>query len=151
MRDARPRTITLYQIPNSNEPFTEWFRSIRDTRVKERIQARLIPFLKNHVALPVFMKCGAGQHKLKVYATNGRYIIRNGITSVKAGNLGDYKFVGDGVWELRLDFGTGYRIYYGEVDKTIVLLFCGGGKSLQQRDIERAKNYWTEYKERHKK
>jgi putative addiction module killer protein len=113
MRDARPRTITLYQIPNSNEPFTEWFRSIRDTRVKERIQARL--------------------------------------TSVKAGNLGDYKFVGDGVWELRLDFGTGYRIYYGEVDKTIVLLLCGGGKSLQQRDIERAKNYWTEYKERHKK
>ena len=39
----------------------------------------IIPILKIHVALPVFMKCGAGQHKLKVYATNGRYIIRNGI------------------------------------------------------------------------
>ena len=40
----------------------------------------VIPILKGHVALPVFMKCGAGQHKLKVYGTNGRYIIRNGIT-----------------------------------------------------------------------
>ena len=42
----------------------------------------LIPILKIHVALPVFMKCGAGQHKLKVYATNGRYIIRNGINGI---------------------------------------------------------------------
>ena len=41
--------------------------------------AIIIPILKIHVALPVFMKCGAGQHKLKVYGTNGRYIIRNGI------------------------------------------------------------------------
>jgi hypothetical protein len=41
-----------------------------------------IPILKIHVALPVFMKCGAGQHKLKVYGTNGRYIIRNGIIYV---------------------------------------------------------------------
>jgi hypothetical protein len=40
-----------------------------------------IPILKIHVALPVFMKCGAGQHKLKVYGTNGRYIIKNGIIS----------------------------------------------------------------------
>ena len=113
MRDARPRTINFYEIPNGHEPFTRWFLSIRDRRVRERIQARL--------------------------------------TSVRAGNFGNRKSVGDGVWELRLAFGPGYRIYYGEVDNTIVLLLCGGDKSSQRRDIERAKNYWKEYKERNKR
>ena len=113
MRDARPRTINFYQIPNGPEPFTRWFRSIRDTRVRQRIQARL--------------------------------------TSVRAGNLGDHRSVGGGVWEQRLDFGAGYRIYFGQVDTTIVLLLCGGDKTSQQRDIERAKSYWTEYKERYKR
>lgn len=73
------------------------------------------------------------------------------LTSVRAGNFGDRKSVGGGVWELRLAFGPGYRIYYGEVDNTIVLLLCGGDKSSQRRDIERAKNYWKEYKERNKR
>jgi putative addiction module killer protein len=72
------------------------------------------------------------------------------IIVIETGNLGDHRSVGDGVWELRLDFGPGYRIYYGEVDNTVVLLLCGGDKSSQRRDIERAKNYWKEYKERHK-
>ena len=79
-----------------------------------------------------------------------RHRIQVRLTSVRTGNLGDHRSVGDGVWELRLDFGPGYRIYYGEVDNTIVLLRCGGDKSSQRRDIERAKNYWKEYKERHK-
>lgn len=70
------------------------------------------------------------------------------LDSVSAGNLGDRKSVGDGVWELRLAFGAGYRIYYGEIDRIIVLLLCGGDKSSQNRDIKRAKDYWTEYKER---
>ena len=63
------------------------------------------------------------------------------LIAIETGNLGDRKSVGDGVWELRLDFGPGYRIYYGEVDNTVVLLLCGGDKSSQRRDIERAKNY----------
>ena len=46
-----------------------------------------------------------------------------------------------------LHFGAGYRIYFGEADNTIVLLLCGGDKSSQNRDIERAKAYWLEYKE----
>ena len=66
---------------------------------------------------------------------------------VEIGNLGEYKSVGDGVFELILDFGPGYRIYFGAVDRTIVLLLCGGGKRSQNRDIERAKNYWLQYKE----
>ena len=110
MRDARPRTIDTYQLPNGTEPFTDWFNSIRDTRAKQRIRARL--------------------------------------QSLKLGNLGEHKFVGDGVWELKLDIGPGYRIYYGEVSDIIVLLLCGGDKSSQHRDIELAINYWTEFKER---
>lgn len=68
---------------------------------------------------------------------------------VETGNLGEYKSVGDGVFELILDFGPGYRIYFGEVDNIIVLLLCGGGKNSQNRDIERAKQYWLQYKEAH--
>ena len=82
--------------------------------------------------------------------TTTRRRIQARLTAVRTGNFGDRKSVGDGVWELRLAFGPGYRIYYGEVDNTIVLLLCGGDKSSQRRDIERAKNYWKEYKERHK-
>ena len=73
--------------------------------------------------------------------------IQNRIARIESGNLGDHKSVGDGVFELRLQFGPGYRIYFGEVDNTIILLLCGGDKSSQDRDIERAKVYWQEYKE----
>ena len=76
-----------------------------------------------------------------------RFRIRGRLDRLEAGNFGDCRSVGDGVFELRLDFGPGYRIYFGEVDKTIVLLLCGGDKSSQTRDIARAKTYWTEYKE----
>lgn len=69
---------------------------------------------------------------------------------IERGNLGEYKSVGDGVFELILNFGPGYRIYFGEVDRTIVLLLCGGGKRSQDRDIERAKNYWLQYMEAHR-
>ena len=66
---------------------------------------------------------------------------------IESGNLGDHKSVGDGIFELRFQFGTGYRIYFGEVDNTIILLLYGGDKSSQDRDIERAKAYWQEYRE----
>ena len=49
--------------------------------------------------------------------------------------------------QLLLHFGPGYRIYFGEVDRTIVLLLCGRDKSTQTRDIARAKTYWLEHKE----
>lgn len=63
------------------------------------------------------------------------------------GNFGDYRSVGSGVFELRIHVGAGYRVYFSEVDNTIVLLLCGGDKSSQKRDIARAKTYWREYKE----
>ena len=76
--------------------------------------------------------------------------IRRRLDQVEKGNLGDCASVGSGVSELRLHFGPGYRIYFGEVDRTIVLLLCGGDKSTQSQDIQRAKTYWLEYKEKHR-
>lgn len=75
--------------------------------------------------------------------------IRTRLAALKLGNFGDYKSVGGGVFELRFHFGGGYRIYFGEVDNTVVLLLCGGDKSSQTRDIEHAKAYWLAYKERY--
>ncbi|MDE0427047.1 MAG: type II toxin-antitoxin system RelE/ParE family toxin [Candidatus Poribacteria bacterium] len=75
--------------------------------------------------------------------------IRTRLASLKLGNFGNYKSVGEGVFELRFHFGVGYRIYFGEVNNAVVLLLCGGDKSSQTRDIERAKTYWLEYKEMH--
>ena len=73
--------------------------------------------------------------------------IQTQIHRIESGNLGDHKPVGDGVFELRLHFGAGYRIYFREVDNTIILLLCGGDKSSQDKDIVRAKVYWQEHKE----
>lgn len=56
----------------------------------------------------------------------------------RAGNLGDVKSIGSRVFEMRVDVGPGYRLYYTHRDKTILLLLCGGDKSTQSRDIKRA-------------
>ena len=61
------------------------------------------------------------------------------IDRIAQGNFGDAKSVGDGVGELRFDFGPGYRIYYARRGNVVVILLCGGDKDSQARDIERAK------------
>jgi len=63
------------------------------------------------------------------------------------GNFGDCKPVSAGVFEFRLHFGSGYRIYYGKDGSTIILLLCGGDKNTQNRDIKKAKQYWKDYQE----
>ena len=75
--------------------------------------------------------------------------IRARLERLEDGNLGDCQSVGEGVFELRLYFGSGYRVYFGQIDNTIILLLSGGDKSSQRRDIERAKIYWLEYKTEH--
>jgi putative addiction module killer protein len=64
---------------------------------------------------------------------------------VELGNMGDCKFVGDGVYELRIDTGPRYRIYFGQMDETIVLLLCSGDKNSQDKDIQLAQKYWSNY------
>ena len=69
----------------------------------------------------------------------GRARITKRINRLADGNFGDAKSVGDGVSELRLDFGPGYRIYFTRRDAVVVILLCGGDKGSQAHDIERAK------------
>lgn len=61
------------------------------------------------------------------------------------GNLGDHKAVGGGVWEARLPFGAGYRIYFGKAEQAVILLLLGGDKATQRRDVRVAREYWAEY------
>lgn len=61
------------------------------------------------------------------------------IARMGTGNLGDVKNIGDGVSEARIFFGPGYRLYFTRRDSAIIILLCGGDKSSQDRDIERAR------------
>jgi putative addiction module killer protein len=70
------------------------------------------------------------------------------LARVAVGNLGDVEPVGEGVLELRIDWGPGYRVYFSRVGKVIVLLLCGGDKKTQQKDIKRAKTYFEDFKAR---
>ncbi|KAF0237500.1 MAG: addiction module killer protein [bacterium] len=72
------------------------------------------------------------------------------IVRVRNGLLGDCESVGAGVYELRIDYGPGYRVYFGQVGTQVVLLLCGGDKSSQNKDIKKAINYWKDYKLRNK-
>lgn len=106
---VQPKTLVIYADNNGYEPFTEWLEGLRDTKGKQRIQARL--------------------------------------RRLEAGLYGDCEPVGEGVMELRLFFGPGYRVYFGEEAGNLVILLCGGDKSTQRQDIETAKRYWKEHQE----
>ena len=76
--------------------------------------------------------------------------VEDRIDRLRLGNLGDTKSVGEGIHELRLQFGSGYRIYYGNIGKAVVLLLTGGDKSSQERNITNAKKYFKDYKKQQK-
>jgi putative addiction module killer protein len=74
-----------------------------------------------------------------------RAIIRTRIGRVRLGNLGYCEPVGSGVAELKVNYGPGYRVYFGQVGTKLVILLCGGDKSSQSEDIKRAIEYWEDY------
>ena len=107
-REARLKTVKLYEDANGNRPFADWVEALRDVMGRKRVLAR--------------------------------------IKRLAQGNYGDCESVGDGVSELRLFFGPGYRVYFGEKNNDIVILLTGGNKDSQTQDIATAKEYWKEYK-----
>ena len=90
-------------------PFEEWYYSLKETKTRQVILARL--------------------------------------ARLRVGNLGDWKSLGSGVFELRIDFGPGYRVYFGRSDQTIVVLLGRGDKKSQSKDIEFAISLWETYKD----
>jgi putative addiction module killer protein len=77
-----------------------------------------------------------------------RHRIRRRLDRLELGHYGEYKILGDGVNELKLAFGPGYRIYFAEEGDIIIVLLAGGDKSTQSKDIKMAKKYWQELLER---
>ncbi|MFH0740063.1 MAG: type II toxin-antitoxin system RelE/ParE family toxin [bacterium] len=73
-------------------------------------------------------------------------IVLNRISRVSLGNFGDCHELGEGVYELRIHYSSGFRIYFGIVQKTIIILLSGGTKKSQKRDIIKAKEYWQSFK-----
>jgi putative addiction module killer protein len=99
------------------------------------------------------------------YTPNGKAPVKEWLSSIKdqltqailykrirqasLGNFGDHKSVGQGVYEMRIDFGPGYRVYYSVHKDEVILLLIGGSKRTQQIDIDKAKTYWILWKENH--
>ncbi|PIP67037.1 MAG: addiction module killer protein [Parcubacteria group bacterium CG_4_9_14_0_2_um_filter_41_8] len=73
--------------------------------------------------------------------------VRKRLRRIETGNLGDSQPVGDGVFELRLHFGSGYRVYFGRINQEVIILLIGGDKSSQVKDIQKAKLFWKDYKQ----
>jgi putative addiction module killer protein len=85
---------------------------------------------------------------LKDQIGKARIIAR--IRSAEAGNFGDSEPVGDGISEMRIHFGPGYRLYYCRREKVVYLLLCGGDKSTQKKDIRDAKRILKELEDEKK-
>ena len=77
----------------------------------------------------------------------GKAIILRRVNRLREGSFGSHRFCRDGVWELVVDTGPGYRVYYSKVGNTVLLLLCAGSKRTQDRDIDRAVAYLKNYKE----
>ncbi len=90
-------------------------------------------------------RCPFGEWLNALRDVTARAQIRKRLNRMRIGNLGNNRYLGDGIWELKIDFGPGYRIYYGEEGNNIVVLLIGGDKSSQNRDIQKAKQYWEDY------
>lgn len=84
--------------------------------------------------------------QLRDRSARARILVR--IDRLSLGNPGDTHDVGGGVWELRIDYGPGYRVYYARSGSTVWLVLCGGDKTTQSIDVRQAQAYWAEYQQR---
>jgi putative addiction module killer protein len=84
--------------------------------------------------------------KLRDARAKARVLVQ--LDRLALGLAGDWKSVGEGIFELRIFEGKGYRVYFARDGETVVILLCGGDKSTQDRDIKLAKSYWQEYRRR---
>ena len=84
--------------------------------------------------------------KLKDNTARARIRVR--LNRIRLGNFGDCKPVGEGVNEIRIDYGPGYRVYFSRNDFAVVILLCGGTKKKQSEDIKLAQKYWADYQRR---
>ena len=82
---------------------------------------------------------------MQIKDRNARIAISNRIARLRTGNFGDFKRLSSSLYELRIHYGPGFRVYFGIFQNDIVVLLCGGTKSTQQRDIEKAKDYWNDF------
>jgi putative addiction module killer protein len=85
---------------------------------------------------------------LKLRDVKARIAVDRRVNRLELGNFGDHKFCRNGVWELRVDVGVGYRVYYAIADKQIVILLSGGDKRTQDSDIQTACSYWQDWQRR---
>jgi putative addiction module killer protein len=84
----------------------------------------------------------------KIKDIKAKVAIARRINRLELGIFGDSKFCRDGIWELRIDVGAGYRVYYVINGKNIILLLCGGNKKTQDKDIKLACEYWGDWQKR---
>lgn len=84
----------------------------------------------------------------KLKDTTAKIAVVRRMARIAQGNFGDHKFCRNGVSELRIDVGAGYRVYYAVAGKKIVLLLCGGDKRTQETDMRRACDYWQDWQRR---
>lgn len=81
----------------------------------------------------------------KMKDTQAKAAIIRRVNRMELGNFGDHKACREGVSEMRIDMGPGYRVYYAKAGKEIVLLLCGGDKKTQDADITKACEYWRDW------
>lgn len=105
----------------------------------------------NEIIQTKFYETNSGKQPYKLWLDKLdktiQVIITARITKLRRGNFGKFKPIRNGVYELIIDHGAGYRIYYGKLTDILVLILLCGDKSTQNRDIEKALQYWQEYKE----
>lgn len=124
--------------------------SYKKTAGRSSFKATIVMFLlKHYVSQHGVDLFGLWLESLRDKQSRARVAAR--MLRLQNGNFGDCKPVGGGVWELRIDWGPGYRVYYALADRKVVLLCEGGDKRSQQEDITRAIERWKDWQSRSSK